>query len=83
LRGSRNGQRHEEDLQRKVATADSEYQSRVQLANTHRHEAVNSLRPQAVRALREMVAECDAGLTIQLQRFGASVCIGFSIEFTC
>lgn len=83
MRGSRNGPRHEEDLQRKVATADSDYQSRVQLANTHRHEAVNSLRPQAVRALRDMIAECDAGLTVQLQRFGTSVRIGVAIEFIC
>ncbi|CUS14481.1 unnamed protein product [Tuber aestivum] len=69
LRGTRNGPRHEEDLQRKVASADSDYHNRIQLANTHRHEAVNSLRPQAVRALRAMVTECDAGLTVQLQRF--------------
>ncbi|CAZ80888.1 unnamed protein product [Tuber melanosporum] len=69
LRGSRNGPRHEEDLQRKVAAADSEYHSKVQLANSHRHDAIHSLRPQAVRALREMIAECDAGLTVQLQRF--------------
>ncbi|KAG0637385.1 Rho GTPase activation protein [Tuber brumale] len=69
LRGSRNGPRHEEDLQRKVAAADSEYHSKVQLANSQRHDAINSLRPQAVRALREMIAECDAGLTVQLQRF--------------
>ncbi|RPA91032.1 RhoGAP-domain-containing protein [Choiromyces venosus 120613-1] len=69
LRGTRNGPRHEEDLQRKVAATDSDYHSKVQLANTHRHEAINSLRPQAVRALCEMIAECDAGLTVQLQQF--------------
>ncbi|PWW76573.1 Rho GTPase activation protein [Tuber magnatum] len=69
LRGTRNGPRHEEDLQRKVAAADSEYHTRVQIANTQRHDAINSLRPQAVRALHEMIAECDAGLIVQLQRF--------------
>ncbi|PWW79969.1 RhoGAP-domain-containing protein [Tuber magnatum] len=69
LRGARNGPRYEEDLQRKVAVADSEYHSKVQLANTHRHDAINSLRPQTVRALRELITECDAGLTVQLQRF--------------
>lgn len=52
--------------------ADSDYQSKVQYANASRQELINALRPQAVESMRKMVAECDAGLSVQLQKFGTA-----------
>ena len=61
----------EEDLKRKVDTADADYASKVQAAQASRQELITSLRPQAVRALTELIMECDAGLTLQLQKFAS------------
>ena len=62
---------HEEDLNRKVQAADDDYASKVQAARGLRQELITSLRPQAVRALTELVLECDSGLTLQLQKFAS------------
>jgi hypothetical protein len=61
---------HEEDLNRKVLIADSDYASKVQAAQSARQELLNSQRPQAVKALQELIAECDSATTLQLQKFG-------------
>jgi hypothetical protein len=61
----------EEDLNRKVQAADADYASKVQAARASRQELINSLRPQAVRALTELATECDSGLTLQLQKFAS------------
>jgi len=68
--GVKHGAALEEDLQRKVQAADAEYVNRVNAANVHRNELMQQLRPQAVRALKDMIFECDAGLTFHLQKFG-------------
>lgn len=60
----------EEDLLRKVQQADSDYAGKVQSAQAQRQELTAALRPQAVQALRELVAECDAALGLQMQKFG-------------
>ena len=70
LKGPKSAAQHEEDLHRKLQQADSDYQSRVQTAKSQRQELVSSLRPQAVRALQDLINECDSALTLQLQRFG-------------
>lgn len=70
IKGPKSAAQHEEDLHRKMLGADSDYASKVQTAQTHRQELVSTLRPQAIRALREVVSECDSGLTLQLQKFG-------------
>lgn len=62
---------HEEDLSRKVQAADVDYASKVQAARASRQELITSLRPQAVRALTELIIECDSGLTFQLQKFAS------------
>lgn len=61
----------EEDLNRKVQAADADYISKVQAAKASRQELITSLRPQAVRALTELIMECDSGLTLQLQKFAS------------
>lgn len=70
LKGPKSAAQHEEDLLRKVQQADSDYSSRVQSAKNQRQELVSTLRPQAVRALQDLINECDSGLTLQLQKFG-------------
>ncbi|KAL8792613.1 MAG: hypothetical protein Q9195_004836 [Heterodermia aff. obscurata] len=71
LKGPKSAAQHEEDLNRKVQAADSDYQSKVQLARSQRQELVSTLRPQAVKSLLDLIGECDAGLTLQLQKFAS------------
>ena len=73
LKGPKSAAQHEEDLQRKVQQADADYLSKVQTAKNQRHELVVTLRPQAVKALRDLITECDSGLTLQLQKFGKTL----------
>ena len=70
LKGPKSAAQHEEDLQRKVQQADADYLSKVQIAKSQRQELVSTLRPQAVKAMRDLIDECDSGLTLQLQKFG-------------
>ncbi len=74
LKGPKSAAQLEEDLHRKVQAADSDYGSKVQTARIQRQELLSSLRPQAVKALQELILECDSALTLQLQRFGRATC---------
>lgn len=62
--------RNEEDLQSRVQAADGDYKQKVQHARNQRQELVTTLRPQAVKAVQELITECDSALTLQLQKFG-------------
>lgn len=70
LKGPKSAAQHEEDLNRKVQVADSDYSTKVQTAKAQRQELVSTLRPQAINALQDLINECDCGLTLQLQKFG-------------
>ncbi|KAF2104734.1 RhoGAP-domain-containing protein [Rhizodiscina lignyota] len=63
------GPKNEEDLQGRVQAADGDYQQKVQHARSQRQELVTTLRPQAVKAIQELITECDSALTLQLQKF--------------
>ncbi|OJD21246.1 hypothetical protein ACJ73_07415 [Blastomyces percursus] len=69
LKGPKSAAQHEQDLLRKVQNSDSEYASKVQAAQGMKNELISSLRPQAVRALQDLVAEGDSGLSLQMQKF--------------
>jgi hypothetical protein len=71
LKGPKSAAQQEEDLYRKLQAADSEYAARVQAAQEQREDLKSTLRPQAVAALRELITECDSGLTLQLQKFAS------------
>ncbi|KAI4124122.1 MAG: hypothetical protein LQ338_004968 [Usnochroma carphineum] len=71
LKGPKSAAQHEEDLHRKMQAADSDYQSKVQTAQSQRQELVNTQRPQAVKAILDLINECDAGLALQLQKFAS------------
>jgi len=70
LKGPKSAAQHEEDLLRKVQAADGDYASKVQNAQSQRAELWSKLRPEAVKALEDLIKECDAALTLQLQKFG-------------
>ena len=70
IKGPKSAEQREEDLNRKVQVADADYQTKVQAAKMQRQENLSSLRPQAVKAIQELITECDSGLTLQLQKFG-------------
>lgn len=69
---TKSGPQHEEDLLRKVHAADQDYQGKVQHFQSERSELVSRTRPEAVRALRELVKETDSGTALQMQKFGQS-----------
>lgn len=70
LKGPKSAAQHEEELHRKVQAADTDYASKVEAAHNQRQELVKTLRPQAVRALQDLIFECDSGVSLQLQKLG-------------
>lgn len=71
IKGPKSAAQVEEDTLRKMQAADSDYQQRVQTAQSYRKELVEHLRPQAVKALEQLINETDSALTLQIQKFGA------------
>ncbi|KAK5008834.1 hypothetical protein LTR28_003445 [Elasticomyces elasticus] len=69
LKGPKSAEQHEQDLLRKVQAADTDYASKVQVAQAQRRDLWDTSRPQAISALRELIEECDSALTLQLQKF--------------
>lgn len=69
LKGPKSAEQHEQDLYSKVQVADADYEEKVRQAKGQREHLFNTGRPQAVKALRELIRECDAGLTLQLQKY--------------
>ena len=70
LKGPKSAAQYEEDLHRKVQAADADYQAKVQAAQSLRQELLTTLRPQALRALQDLIMECDSAVALQLQKFG-------------
>lgn len=70
LKGPKSAAQHEEDLQRKVTAADLDYSNKVSVARSAREELLSRERPEAVRHLEALIKECDAALTLQMQKFG-------------
>lgn len=62
----------EEDLLRKVQAADQTYHGHVQTLQTEKKHLENNSRPEAVRALQDLIKELDSGLSLQMQKFGES-----------
>ncbi|KAI1076996.1 RhoGAP-domain-containing protein [Whalleya microplaca] len=62
---------HEEDLLRKVQAADTDYMGKVQAYQSERATVISSTRPEAVKALQDLVRECDSGTTLQMQKFAS------------
>lgn len=60
----------EEDLLRKVQAADQTYQGHVQSLQTEKAHLEKSARPEAVKALHELISETDSAVALQMQKFG-------------
>ncbi|KAL0261824.1 Rho GTPase-activating protein [Diplodia seriata] len=71
IKGPKSAAQHEEDIHRKLQAADADYKSKVENAQLLRTELVERLRPQGVRAMMELIKECDSGLTLQMQKFAS------------
>ncbi|KAH8782342.1 hypothetical protein F5882DRAFT_428823 [Hyaloscypha sp. PMI_1271] len=71
LKGPKSAAQHEEDLHKKVQAADADYSSKVQTAQAQRAELWSKLRPEAVKALQDLIKECDSALTLQMQKFAS------------
>lgn len=70
LKGPKSAEQYESDLLKKTQLADQEYDEKVRQASSQRETLLNSDRPRAVKALLELIRECDSALTLQLQKFG-------------
>lgn len=90
FKGPKSAAQHEEELLRKVQAADQDYQSKVQTLQQERKQLIVTTRPEAIRALQDIVRECDSGLVLQMQKFGKhfvqgamcrTVLMGFTASF--
>lgn len=70
FKGPKSAAQHEEELLRKVQAADQDYQSKVQILQQERGQLIATSRPEAIKALQDIVKECDSGLLLQMQKFG-------------
>ncbi|KAB5560129.1 hypothetical protein GE09DRAFT_1236719 [Coniochaeta sp. 2T2.1] len=71
IRGPKSAEQHEQDLLRKVQTADQDYHGKVQTYANERGQLHNSIRPETVKALQDIVRECDSGMVLQMQKFAS------------
>ena len=61
---------HEEDLLKKVQMADQTYHGHVLALQGDKSALESSTRPEAVKALQDLAQETDAGMLLQMQKFG-------------
>nr|EAQ71436.1 hypothetical protein MGCH7_ch7g843 [Pyricularia oryzae 70-15] len=71
FKGPKSAAQHEDDLLRKVQALDQDFRSRVDMLQAEKSELINSTRPEAVKALQDIIKECDAGLALQIQKFAS------------
>ncbi|KAI9050470.1 hypothetical protein LZ554_005633 [Drepanopeziza brunnea f. sp. 'monogermtubi'] len=71
LKGPKSSAQVEEDLYRKLKAADEDYASKVQTAQNLRSELLAKTRPETVKALEDLIKECDSALTLQMQKFAS------------
>ena len=69
LKGPKSAEQYEQELLRKVQASDQEYEEKVKAAKSQRQTLLDRERPKAVKALQELIAECDSALALQLQKF--------------
>lgn len=69
LRGSKTTKEQEEELLRKIDTADLEYKQKVDHSTSLRATFINKERPKIVSELKDLILEMDTALSIQLQKY--------------
>lgn len=70
LKGHKSAQQHEGELLKKVQAADSTYHGHVQALQAEKAQLVSTTRPEAIRSLQDSIKEIDAGISLQMQKFG-------------
>lgn len=70
FKGTKSSAQQEEELLRKVQAADQDYHHKVEIFQQERSQLISSTRPEAIKALQDIVKECDSGLLLQMQKFG-------------
>lgn len=60
----------EEDLLKKVQAADQTYHGHVQTLQTEKSHLESTTRPEAIKAIQDLIKELDEGLSLQMQKFG-------------
>ncbi|KAI1824374.1 hypothetical protein F4861DRAFT_506608 [Xylaria intraflava] len=71
IKGHKSAAQHEEELLRKTQAADTDYMGKVQTYQSEKATMETTTRPEAVRALQELIKECDSGTTLQMQKFAS------------
>ncbi|KAI1408566.1 RhoGAP-domain-containing protein [Hypoxylon sp. FL1857] len=71
IKGPKSAAQHEEDLLRKVQAADTDYMGKVQAYQSEKATVESTTRPEAVKALQDLIRECDSGTTLQMQKFAS------------
>lgn len=69
LRGSKTTKEQEEELLRKIDTADLEYKQRVDHSDSLRNTFITKERPKIVLELKDLIMEIDTAMSIQLQKY--------------
>ncbi|KAF4548483.1 RhoGAP domain-containing protein 2 [Elsinoe fawcettii] len=69
IKGPKSAAQYEEGVLQKLQVADNDYQEKVQAAKAQRDELIKSMRPRAVKALLDLIRECDSALAMQLQKY--------------
>lgn len=70
FKGPKSAAQLEEDLLRKVQASDEDYHNRVDTLSRDRAELLSTGRPEAIKALQDLVRECDGGMVLQVQKYG-------------
>lgn len=78
FKGPKSAAQHEEELLRKVQAADQDYKNKVEILQQERGQLIATTRPEAIKALQDIVKECDSGLLLQMQKFGKRTSLIFA-----
>ncbi|GAP87215.1 putative rho GTPase activator [Rosellinia necatrix] len=71
IKGPKSAAQHEEELLRKTQAADTDYMGKVQAYQSEKATMESTTRPEAIKALQDLIRECDSGTTLQLQKFAS------------
>ncbi|KAJ3551588.1 hypothetical protein NPX13_g11325 [Xylaria arbuscula] len=71
IKGPKSAAQQEEDLLRKTQAADTDYLGKVQSYQSEKATMESTTRPEAIRALQDLIRECDSGTTLQMQKFAS------------
>ncbi|KAI8632753.1 hypothetical protein F5Y19DRAFT_328904 [Xylariaceae sp. FL1651] len=71
IKGPKSAAQQEEDLLRKTQAADTDYMAKVQTYQSEKATMESTTRPEAIKALQDLIRECDSGITLQMQKFAS------------